>query len=597
MAVLQIKNLHKSYGPRVIFESVNISFTTDQRIGMIGRNGAGKSTLCRIVLGQEEADAGTIIKSVDLRLSYLEQHDPYSLEETVAGFLARYTNREEWECAEVAHKFQIDHEKFYAPIKNLSGGYQTRVKLSAMLLRDPNFLILDEPSNYLDLNTLILLENFLHSFNGGYIIISHDREFLKRTCDQTMEAELGELVFYPGPIEDYLEFKEGKREQAASVNKNIEGKQKQLQRFIDRFGTHAAKAQMAKSKQKQIERLDKDKIEVKHIPSSVHITTPQINERSGTALDLDDLAIGYPEKLVAEKINATVDRGSHVAVLGENGQGKTTFLKTIVGELAAKTGGFRWGSSIKIGYYAQHVFQTLHPEYTVLNYLQAEAASDVDRQKILDLAGCFLFGGDDVGKKVKVLSGGERARLVLAGLLLSKCNVLLLDEPTNHLDFETVEALGEALSGFNGTIFFICHDRTFVQMLANYILDVKDGKIEKYPGTYDDYVDFLERKAREEMGEPEPEETKPEKPKKSKEEKRAEREIKAQIEGLEAEMKDCETKLENYRKERDEIQAELMSSPDAYSAEKHIRLDRLAKMITSEEARWISLGEKLNNLK
>jgi len=226
MAVLQVKNLHKSYGPHTIFDDATVSFTTDQKIGMIGRNGAGKSTLCKIILGEEEADSGEIVKTPGLRLSYLEQHDPFKPEETVAEFLVRYTDKEEWECGMISSRFQIDYEKFQTPIKALSGGYQTRVKLAAMLLQDPNFLILDEPTNYLDLNTLILLENFLVDYKGGYLIVSHDREFLKRTCEYTLEAENGELTLCIGDVEDYLTIKEEQKQQALSTNKNIASKEK-----------------------------------------------------------------------------------------------------------------------------------------------------------------------------------------------------------------------------------------------------------------------------------------------------------------------------------------------------------------------------------
>jgi ATP-binding cassette subfamily F protein 3 len=254
-AQLQIKNVYKSYGPNLIFEDATASFSTDQKIGVIGRNGAGKSTLCKILTGQEEMDNGELCKSYDLRLSYLEQHDPFDPKETPLDFLTRYTGKEEWECGRMAARFQIRNDRLREPVKNLSGGYQTRLKLAAMLLPDPNFLILDEPTNYLDLNTLVLLENFLIEFKGGYLIVSHDREFLKRTCTSTLEAERGQLFFFPGNVEDYLELKEQQKGQSESFNKSIESKKKQLQIFVDRFGAKAATAAMAQSKVKLIERL------------------------------------------------------------------------------------------------------------------------------------------------------------------------------------------------------------------------------------------------------------------------------------------------------------------------------------------------------
>jgi len=239
-------------------------------------------------------------------------------------------------------------------------------------------------------------------------------------------------------------------------------------------------------------------IDIAHQMSSVRVHIPQVERKAGIACVTENLTIGYPDKDVASQINIHIDRGQHVAVLGDNGQGKTTFLRTIVGELPQKAGSFRWPARPKIAYYAQHVFSALNPEDTVYSHLARESDQRVTSQDILAMAGSFLFKDNDVKKKVKVLSGGERARLVLAGLLLTKSEVLLLDEPTNHLDFQTVEALGAALKKFHGTVFFISHDRTFVNLVANTILDVKDESITRYPGTYEDYVYYLECIARHE---------------------------------------------------------------------------------------------------
>ncbi|MBI4372132.1 MAG: ABC-F family ATP-binding cassette domain-containing protein, partial [Candidatus Omnitrophica bacterium] len=241
-ALLHLSNIHKRYGANVILEEATATFSKNQKIGVIGRNGAGKSTLCKIIIGQEEMDEGEISRNSELRLNYLEQHDPFKETETVLEFLTRYTGKEEWECAEMAGKFQLKNESLEHKISALAGGYRTRVKLTAMLLGDPNFLILDEPTNYLDLSTLILLENFLQRFNGGFLIVSHDREFLKRTCDHTLEVEDGRLVLYPGDIEEYFEFKETQRAHKVAHNKTVEKKQAQLQEFIDRFRAKASTA-------------------------------------------------------------------------------------------------------------------------------------------------------------------------------------------------------------------------------------------------------------------------------------------------------------------------------------------------------------------
>lgn len=489
--LIQVKDISLYYGPRMILDDANCTFSENQKIGVIGRNGAGKSTLCKIILGQEEPDSGSVSFSSHLRLAYLEQKDPFLPDETVIDFLTRYSGALEWQCGKIAAQFGMDDDYLYMPITALSGGYQMRVKLTAMLLKEPNFLILDEPTNYLDLSTLLFLERFLQDFEGSYLIVSHDREFLKKTCTHTLEVEQGEITLFKGDVEAYLEYKNIQVEQKEQYNKNIERQKKHLQSFVDRFGSKASKASSAQSKLKQIAKLHT--IDIDQPLSTVKIKMPDIPAKKGRILTAEVLAIGYAEKRVADRISFQLERGSRVAILGDNGQGKSTFLKTIAEELPPLHGSFEWGYGAEVGYYAQHVYKRLSEKDTVYTALEKLAHPDTHRQMILDMAGSFLFGGDEIKKKVAVLSGGERARLCLAGLLLSRCDVLLLDEPTNHLDFETVEALAGALKHYQGTLLFISHDRTFVNIIATAILEVKNGKIQKYPGTYEEYVYHLEQ--------------------------------------------------------------------------------------------------------
>ena len=497
--LLQINNIYKNYGTKVIFGGASVSILAKQKIGVIGRNGAGKSTLFKMIMGLEEQDSGEFVKSSDLQLGYIPQVDPFQTSETILGFLTRYTHKPDWECSKVAGQFQLKGEMLNKPIGDLSGGYQMRVKLAATLLFEPNLLLLDEPTNYLDLSTLILLENFLKGFKGGFLCITHDREFLKKTCTSTMEVENGEIILHPEPLEQYLEFKQEQKEFAILANKNIETKQKQLQTFVDRFGAKASMAKSAQSKSKVIEKLETKKININHAMASVRMWIPPVQTRNGTCLELEDLEIGYKteekQKTIASGINLMVDKGKKVAILGDNGQGKSTLLKTIAGMLEKLSGKVIWANNLEIGYYAQHVNSALDPQQTVEKYLKQRASSDIKDDQIMRMMGNFLFKKNDAQKEISVLSGGEKARLCLAGMFLAKSDILLLDEPTNHLDFETVEAMGQALGEFNGTVFVVSHDRTFVNLIANEIWEVQNGFVKRILGSYEDYVWQKEQEA------------------------------------------------------------------------------------------------------
>lgn len=603
--LLQINDLNKAHGVTTILEGASASFASDQKIGVIGRNGAGKSTLCRIITGHETADSGTIVRNSALRLSYLEQHDTFLPGETVVDYLMRYTDREHWECGEMAARFQIDNDMLYEQAAKLPGGFQTRVKLTAMLLRNPNFLILDEPSNYLDLSTLILLENFLQDFNGGYLVVSHDREFLKKTCDHTLEVENGRLALYPGNIEEYFEFKEEQLQQKQAYNRGVEKKRDQLQAFVDRFRAKASTAARAQSKMKQLSKLKT--IEIAHELATVKIHIPPVEPKGGTALLCSDLAVGYPEKDVASGINFEIERGQRVAILGNNGEGKSTFLKTVSGRLEPKEGSYRWGTGLKVAYYAQHVFSSLNDDDDIIAHLTRESAEGISQQDVLNMAGCFLFKGDDTKKKVKVLSGGERARLILAGILLSRSHVLLLDEPTNHLDFETVEALAHALQKFAGTVFFISNDRTFVNLIATNILEVKSGRIVRYPGSYEDYVYHLEAAARGEetggSGQASAQEDAAESGADSRAEAAAKKDagqakkIKVDIAKLQKKMDQTEERLQNLSKERDRVLADMRDNPFHFSKDRNEKLKLLQSRIEETETEWYGQQAELDKLK
>ncbi len=590
---IQFKELHKSFGSLDIFDNAGLTISEDQKVGVIGRNGAGKSTLLKMILGKETPDSGKIILNSSLKYAYLEQETNFQEEETVLSFLVRHTQKPEWECAEKAARFQFKGERLNSiPVRSLPGGLQTRVKLAALLLSDPDFLLIDEPTNYLDLQTLLIVERLLQDFRGGFLLVSHDREFLKRTCEQTLEVERGQCVFFPGKLEDYLEYKIQVEAHRDSHNKSIKAQQENLERFITRFRAKASKASQAASKAKQLARLQT--IEVLNPLKTVKIFIPDLESKKGTALDCEDLRVGYPEKTIAEHIDFVVDRGAKVAVLGENGQGKTTFLKTLAGALSPLGGTFKWGYGLEVASYAQHVYSALPSKLTVFEYLRREAAPVISTQQILDCAGSFLFGGKDVEKQIQLLSGGERARLCLAGMLLSRKPVLLMDEPTNHLDFETVEALADALKDFKGTVFFVSHDRTFVNSVATQILNVGAGKIEKYPGTYQEYVERLKEGGDE--GEPRERLSSNEKSKELSEGRvlqLQQKERQAEHNRLKSRLKKAENALDRLSQEKAVLEKDLILS---YSSEKARRLQDIGALMAEEEALWLEIQEQLETV-
>jgi ATP-binding cassette subfamily F protein 3 len=497
MAVLiQLRGASKSYGDQILLDDAEATLIDDVKVGFVGRNGAGKSTLLRILLDEEELDNGQVMRHSTLRVGYLRQHDPFQPDESALDFLMRDSNQPDWKCGEIAGQFELKGNYLEGPVSKLSGGWQTRVKLAALLLHEPNLLLLDEPTNFLDLRTQILLEHFLRDFRQACLIVSHDRAFLEATCSHTLDLSLGKLTMYPGKIGDFLEYEKERREHDVRVNATIVAKQKQLKRFIDKNRAGANTASQARSKQKQLNRLQTSDIAADE--AVAHIRAPVVEPRQGAAVRCNDLEIGYvieggARVAVASGIDLEIEHGSRTAIVGDNGQGKTTLLRTLVGSLETLDGEIRWGHHCEIGTYAQHVYSSLPQNQTVLDYLEYKANAGTTNQHILALAGALLFRDSHVRKKISVLSGGERARLCLAGLLLGTANILVLDEPGNHLDVETAEALMQALLLFKGTVIFTAHDRYFMQRVATSVIEVRDGTAKNYIGDYDAYVYAMNR--------------------------------------------------------------------------------------------------------
>lgn len=492
MAVLiQITDVHKSYGDQVLLDGAEVTLTDNVKVGFVGRNGTGKSTLLRILLDEEEIESGQVTRHPDLQIGYLRQHDPFQAGESALDFLMRDSQQPDWKCGQIAGQFELKGDYLSGPVSELSGGWQTRVKLAALLLHEPNLLLLDEPTNFLDLRTQLLLEHFLRSFRQACLIVSHDRAFLSATCTHTLDLSRGKLTMHPGKIDAFLEYQKERREHDIRVNATIVSKQRQLQRFIDKNRAGANTASQARSKQKQLDRLETSDITADE--PTAHIRAPVVRARQGPAVRCNNLEIGYTSNegdplRVASGIDLEIEHGSRTAIVGDNGQGKTTLLRTLVDSLAPLRGEVRWGHHCDIGTYAQHVYTSLPEHQRVLDYLEYQAMSETTDQQILSLAGAMLFRDAHVKKKISVLSGGERARLCLGGLLLGTHNILVLDEPGNHLDVETTEALADALLDYQGTVIFTAHDRYFVQRVATSVIEVRDGKARNYLGDYDAYL-------------------------------------------------------------------------------------------------------------
>lgn len=590
MAVLmQIRNAHKSYGEQVLLDGAEATLSDDVKVGFIGRNGAGKSTLLRILLGEEELDSGEVIRHPNLQIGYLRQHDPFLPGETAHDFLIRDSGQPEWKCGEVAGQFELKGEYLDGPIAKLSGGWQTRVKLAALLLHEPNLLMLDEPTNFLDLRTQILLEHFLRNFQKACLIVSHDRAFLGATCSHTLDLTRGKLTMYPGKIDAYLNYQQEQHEHVIRSNAAILAKRRDLETFIAKNKARASTATQARSKSKQLERLELAEVSVDE-PTAC-IRAPIVEPRSGPAFRCRDLAIGYPERKVADGITLEIDHGSRAAIVGDNGQGKTTFLRTVVDSLKPLGGDTKWGFGCDIGTYAQHVYTSLPEKQTVLQYLERNCAKMTKTQTILDLAGAMLFRGEAVNKPISVLSGGERARLCLAGLLLSQHNILVLDEPGNHLDVDTVEALAQALIDYKGTVIFTTHDRHFMKQVATCVIEVRDGKVTNYGGGYDAYlyavnkeIDEGERELATRMSKAPAEAPKPVA---TAAPRRDERTVRKEINTVEKNI----ARLDDQKKK---LSAELLTTTDAKEALRlHHEVESLTSQLAEAEDRWCQLQAEL----
>ena len=593
--LLQLQNAFKSYGAQRLFEDATFAVNEGEHIGVIGANGAGKSTLFKILTGLEELDHGSVIRSQELRLGYLSQHDEWDLDDSGNTFLEKVCTIPSWQAKAQGKDLQISEEILDKPLRSLSGGYRMRIKLIGLLGKDPNLMLLDEPTNYLDLETTLLLERFLQNYEGALLLISHDREVLRRTTDHTLEIETGDIVKYSGHIDDYFEQKELLRSQLEAQVQNQNLKKKAILDFVNRFGAKATKAKQAQSRLKQLDKMEF--IEVKPAPVQAVLKIPNPDPVGKIILALRNSDFGYPDRTVLKDVNFEIRRGDHIAVVGLNGAGKSTLLKGLAGKLEPLRGEREVGFQVRMAIFNQHVAEALHANQSVLESLQEFAAPGTTLQEIRDMAGSLLFSNEAIQKPIRVLSGGEKSRVALGQILLQKVPCMLLDEPTNHLDFQTVEALTQALTNYLGTLIVVSHDRSFIRRVGKKILEVKSGEVQLYPGTYDEYVWSLQQRLMNK--EPELESPKTSSPKQNstlpKKSSPSSKELQKEKRGLDKKIESIQLLIRSLETENSELnQVILEMSPKAKEAIAKLAENSIKIQVLEEN--WFSLSESREKL-
>ncbi len=602
MTLLQVQKGSKSFATKNLFQDCTFSINVGEHVGVIGPNGAGKTTLFKILVGLDSLDSGEITRATKLRIGYLEQESDWDNSKSAEEHLSVHSLKPLWELKRLGHDLGLDDSHFSKPLVKLSGGYRMRMKLLELIGQEPDLMLLDEPTNFLDLESILVLENFLQGYEGAFLLISHDREFLRRTTHATLEVEGGDITKFPGHIDDYFEQKSQIRQILAAQAANRATKRQQILDFVARFGAKATKARQAQSRLKRLDKIQN--IEIKDLPVRATIRIPKPSHTGKEVLHLHNANLGYLNTPVLTNVDLRLNRGAHVGVVGYNGAGKSTLLKTLAGYLPLQSGELRLGYQVEIAYYSQHIAEQLDLNETVLEAMQTAAKKDVTAQEILNLSGSLLFSGDDVHKPIRVLSGGEKSRVALGQILLQRSPLLLLDEPTNHLDFETVEALTEALREYEGTVVVVSHDRSFIGRIANRILRINAGKIEYYPGTYDEYLWSLQKgMLSQDKNLPEPVDKKRalefnEKiPSSTKFNfKEVSKRLQAQIKEQRRNIQKSEQTLSQLCLRRDQITQELLAASGVKAGELSKQLGQLGQDIESTENKMLDMMEELEKL-
>ena len=633
MIILQANKIERSFAGEVLFDNINLQVDERDRIALVGKNGAGKSTLLKILVGEEEPTSGEINKKKDISLSYLAQDSRFESENTIYDEMLhvfddlrqmeKQLRQMELEMGEksgedlnklmsdydrlsenfrqaggftyeadiraILNGFKFDESMWQMKIAELSGGQNTRLALAKMLLEKPNLLVLDEPTNHLDIETIAWLENYLVNYSGALIIVSHDRYFLDKVATITLDLTKHSLDHYVGNYSRFVELKEQK---LATEAKNYEKQQKEiaaLEDFVNRNLVRASTTKRAQSRRKQLEKMERlDKPEAGK--KSANMTFQSEKTSGNVVLTVEDAAIGYDGEILSEPINLDLRKMNAVAIVGPNGIGKSTFIKSIVEQIPFIKGEKRFGANVEVGYYDQ-TQSKLTPSNTVLDELWNDFKLTPEVE-IRNRLGAFLFSGDDVKKSVGMLSGGEKARLLLAKLSMENNNFLILDEPTNHLDIDSKEVLENALIDFDGTLLFVSHDRYFINRVATHVLELSENGSTLYLGDYDYYV---EKKAEVEMSQTEETSTSNQAKEVSsvndyqaqKESQKEARKLMRQIENLEAEIEELESQSQA-------ISEQMLETNDAGKLmELQAELDKISHRQEEAMLEWEELSEQV----
>ena len=525
--MIAIDNLTVSFGGWTLFDHISFMINPKDRIGLVGKNGAGKTTLLRIITGEQQPTSGAVTVTGDCTIGYLPQQMKVAdtttlLDETAEAFdqvlsleaeiehitaqLAERTDYHSDEYERLMHRLNdcndryhilggetrdadiektllglgFKREDFDRPTSQFSGGWRMRIELAKILLRRPSIFLLDEPTNHLDIESIQWLEEYLRNYQGAVVLISHDRAFLDNVTTRTIEISLGRAYDYKVPYSKYVELRRERREQQMAAYENQQRMIEKTEEFIERFRYKPTKSNQVQSRIKQLERLERIEIDEEDL-SRLNIKFPPAPRSGQIVAEVKDVGKAFGEKRIFSGANFTIERGQKIALVGRNGEGKTTFARMLVGELQPTEGTIRLGANINIGYYAQNQEDLMDGEITVYDTLDRVAVGDI-RTRLRDILGAFLFHGEDVDKKVKVLSGGERARLAMARMMLEPHNLLVMDEPTNHMDMRSKDILKDALCKYDGTAVIVSHDREFLDGMVDKVFEFRDGKVREYLG-------------------------------------------------------------------------------------------------------------------